>query len=321
MDGSLVEVTTTTLAAGPRLGVNFPITGALSFYPRAMLGVEWVQRNETLVSGNTLSVGSSTTGAASSNQTGLTVSLFAPLLMHPKPHLFFGVGPSVFHEFARASGGPDVGGQRTTISARFVVGGDLGGPKEFPNGEPIVETTRAFGDEGQVVFMGDFAASGYYSIYEGTGISSGTLSFTPSVDYFVLPEVSIGIGVGGAYSTYDSIDASNGARVTFTNSSAYLVPRIGYDLHLAPWLSWYWQASLGLGRQSQNATELAKETDISVFTVTASLYAPFLVHAVPHFFLGLGPEVSHDLVRSPSSSNVQNRSTTFGAAFTVGGWL
>lgn len=169
------------------------------------------------------------------------------------------------------------------------------------------------------MFTGDLGASGHYSVYAGSEASSSSLSFSPGIDYFVGSHVSIGIGLVQASASSETIDPTNGVTITFATSRTSVAPRLGYDLRLARWLSWYARTSLALDRQEQSETALTKEIKQSAFVINASLYAPLLIHAVPHFFVGLGPQVSQDLVRSVEGTS--NRATTLGAAFTVGGWL
>ena len=55
-----------------------------------------------------------------------------------------------------------------------------------------------------------------------------------------------------------------------------------------------------------------------------SLYVPLLVHPAPHFFVGLGPFVTHDVDHEYTAQNGgkgKNEGTTVGAALTVGGWF
>ena len=46
-----------------------------------------------------------------------------------------------------------------------------------------------------------------------------------------------------------------------------------------------------------------------------------LFHAAEHFFIGLGPSVSHDLSKSYSLGSRQIRATQIGLSSMVGGWL
>ena len=62
---------------------------------------------------------------------------------------------------------------------------------------------------------------------------------------------------------------------------------------------------------------LGKVVDVGDTFLTLELYAPFLFHPVPHFFIGLGPSLSIDVAGGNSSS----RETTIGLRSTVGGYF
>ena len=55
--------------------------------------------------------------------------------------------------------------------------------------------------------------------------------------------------------------------------------------------------------------------------VVAQIFAPFLIHPVRHFFLGIGPDFFVDLVHISGSSSSENRRIFFGASSIVGGWF
>jgi hypothetical protein len=126
-DSSLVRTRSTTISGGVRVGVNVPILDHVSWYPRLTIGFEVDQSEQDLISGGSISVAGSPLGYPSSTQTGPTLNVFAPLLVHIAPHLFIGWGPFFFHDLASVAGGPNVGGQRTDVGADFVVGTWWGG--------------------------------------------------------------------------------------------------------------------------------------------------------------------------------------------------
>ncbi len=55
----------------------------------------------------------------------------------------------------------------------------------------------------------------------------------------------------------------------------------------------------------------------------AYLYAfvPILYHFAPHFYVGFGPTVSHDLTNQDLTFHDENRSTNVGAELEMAGWL
>jgi hypothetical protein len=82
-DASLIESKTTALGVGPRLGLDIPIADLLSFYPRITVGFESRHDEDRLVYGSPKSA----PDALATTRGGLFVLLFAPLLLHPAPHL------------------------------------------------------------------------------------------------------------------------------------------------------------------------------------------------------------------------------------------
>jgi hypothetical protein len=323
-DSSVVETRTTTVSGGPRVGYNVPLGNAWSFFPRLTVGFEYVQRQESLVSGNTFSIPGSPLGYPSSTEFGPYVSLDLKLLVHPKPHFFVGFGPSIFHEFGHVQGGPDVGGERTTASAGVVVGGWFGGPAVEPlpaDVEPQPPpTTRRFGERGEVVLTSELSLSGSWTGYAGTSSSSTSFSFGPGLDYFAVSRFSIGFYAWGSAYGSTGIDAATGAQVTYSSSGDGFAPRIGVDIPLGDLLSWYPQASIGLGEEHWDETAGGGQNKHDEHWISAGLYAPLLVHAAPHVFAGFGPSASQDLMRT-DQANYSNRSTNLGASLVVGGWI
>jgi hypothetical protein len=57
--------------------------------------------------------------------------------------------------------------------------------------------------------------------------------------------------------------------------------------------------------------------------VVVGLHAPVLFHPAPHFFVGLGPHLFHDLSRALRGADAVSNSkrTFFGISTTVGGWF
>jgi hypothetical protein len=106
-----------------RFGGNLPIGKLCSFRPVGALGV-WSQHTSfeqaqdgfaTSVGGTAVRVGPSVT------ETVLVVSVFAPFLVHPAPHLFLGLGPEAYKDIAHAVGNSS--NNRTFIGISSTVGG------------------------------------------------------------------------------------------------------------------------------------------------------------------------------------------------------
>ncbi len=320
-DSSLIEARTTSFAGGPRLGFDLPLGGAFSLYPRLTLGIEWAHRTLQLLSGSSLSV-ASPTGAPSTTQTGPYVQLSVPILWHLRPHLFLGFGPTLFRDFGRAQGGPDVGAERTIVSAGLLLGGYFGGA-ESPRPEPTPATaSRRFGARGEIALTGELTASGSWWTYDGTGSSFTGVNLAPELDYFIVDHVSIG---ASAPFTYGRLVGLNGTTpVTFVKTTFGFSPRIGVDVPLGPVLSFYPRGGFGVGYATSDEQSGTSQNNPTETYVWMSLSTPLLVHMAPHLFAGFGPSLGHELSHTfsyPNGYEYQNRETWYGASLVVGGWL
>jgi hypothetical protein len=97
------------IGVGPRVGFNVPIVDHVSFWPTA-----------SLVYGDTFQSGDQTSA--------LAIRLYAPVLVHPAPHLFAGLGPFVFSDVSVVTHSPqgNVDQMRATEYAlQFTMGGWL----------------------------------------------------------------------------------------------------------------------------------------------------------------------------------------------------
>ena len=200
-DARQVEIRTTTVRAGPRLGANLPLGGAFSWFPRLTIGYESVHFEERLVSGQSLFVTDSPLGYPSTTQPGPYIFINAPVLFHPVEHFFVGFGPEFFHNLGSVSGGPDVGGQRTRFGASFVIGGYWGGdgPAAPEDEHKDVRPSRRFGDVHELVLTDANEASVHTTTYAGTQSSSFDASVAGAADYFVVDRVSPNGATGTAF--------------------------------------------------------------------------------------------------------------------------
>jgi hypothetical protein len=330
-DGSLVETHASAVYYGARVGFNLPFGGSgWSWYPRLAMGFEGIHRDDSLVSGQSIS-SSSPTGSPSTQQRGLYADLYAPLLFRPVSHFFVGFGPEAFHDFASVSGGPtNVGGQRTTLGAGFVVGGYWGGfGYDESGGEPgaAPPEPERFGERGELVLTNALVASVSSTGYAGTSSSSLGTALGGSVDYF--PTRFVSLGVAAAVSSSGTSLLNNDGTLLPTSRSSLggsLAVRLGVNLPIARWLSFYPLANIGFEAESIDTTYAGPDTKENEQALFVGLFAPLLVHPAEHFFVGFGPSISHDLSREfsfplQSPNPTSNRSTSLGAGLVLGGWL
>jgi hypothetical protein len=150
---------------------------------------------------------------------------------------------------------------------------------------------NGFGTPGQLVFDGTAA----FSIIKVTG---GNTSFLlrPAVDYFIIPNVTIGgailLSTRSGYAAETDVGLGVRAGVNFNLMDKFsLWPTAGFSII---------------------------HTDVSDNGPSGShwafnLFAPFLFHVAPHFFLGAGPFL--DVGLSGGDHN------EFGIQSLIGGWF
>jgi hypothetical protein len=163
----------------------------------------------------------------------------------------------------------------------------------------------AFGAPGQIAISSDFSAQiGSHAEIAADGntpASTTTVSLSPALDVFVAPNFSVGGQVALQWST------TGGS----TTSGFGVGPRVGYDLPMSDTISFWPKGGLSFAFERR---------EVSRSRVTAEVYAPFLLHPAPHFFVGLGPLLAVDLV-SRWDGNAANRNLDFALSTTVGGWF
>ena len=143
-----------------------------------------------------------------------------------------------------------------------------------------------FGAPGEIVIRGDF---------EGHLRNGWELRLHPSIDYFIAPNVSVGGLVGLQY------NSGNPSRTTVD-----LGIRAGYDLAIANQLTFWPTVGIVYSHTSlSNNMGSGSSTNLEIF-------APFLYHIVPHFFVGAGP--IFDL-------SLDNNGNGYGLQTTIGGWF
>ena len=177
-----------------------------------------------------------------------------------------------------------------------------------------------FGQRGQVVISSATSLGVSSSAYSNSDASSLHVTFDPAIDYFVDDNVSIGFDLDIGYSDQKGY---SGVTLVETRDTSYGAGvRIAYNIPLGPWFSVWTRATLGYS--SETLTEPVSNlgtVDVKSEGAWLTLYAPLLVHPAPHYFLGLGPGVYHDLGRSVVGATTSNDRTTIYASFVVGGYF
>ena len=148
---------------------------------------------------------------------------------------------------------------------------------------------NAFGATGQWAISGDF---------EGHLRNGWELRLHPSLDYFIAPNVSVGGLVGF---TYDS----GGPSTTID-----LGVRAGYNLNVAERISFWPKVGIVFHHNSFGGSNGTASTSSS--STALEIFAPFLLHLVPHLFVGAGP--FFDLPLDGGGNG-------YGLQTVVGGWF
>jgi hypothetical protein len=125
--GAIDRRTSTFLGVAARLGYNVPIGRYVSWWPRLYLG--YSQSDNTLESSE---IPSGYRGGLSPDlggtywnyqEHGAYVYAFAPVLVHPTPHLFLGIGPALYHDLGRTHENSfPADNDRTTLALYFTMG-------------------------------------------------------------------------------------------------------------------------------------------------------------------------------------------------------
>ena len=160
---------------------------------------------------------------------------------------------------------------------------------------PVASNT--LGGVGQVTIAGDFAIN----FVHNTDADASDLVLAPAFDYFIAPQLSLGGQVVFGYAT-DNV----GSR-----TSIGFGPRVGYNIPLREMFSLYPRVGFGFLHESVSLKGGGSGSG-NAFTLT--LYAPFLFHPVPHFFIGLGPAADIGIAGSA-------KTTQIALITTVGGWF
>jgi hypothetical protein len=202
---------------------------------------------------------------------------------------------------------------RTTLLAGSILGALALAPSTAH-----AQAARDFGAPGELAISSDAQVSLLGQSYSGNGAPGNTfqLVLQPAADYFVIQNLSLG---GFLEYAHQSQSGNNGG--PGTNSDTFgLGPRIGYDIALTDSISFWPKAFIAFASTNfSTGNQSGGDNSWSI-----GIFAPFLLHPSEHFFLGLGPELATQLSNTVSQGNNSASgptATTYGLAFTVGGWL
>ncbi|HEY6464046.1 MAG TPA: hypothetical protein VIY73_27945, partial [Polyangiaceae bacterium] len=146
----------------------------------------------------------------------------------------------------------------------------------------------------------------------------------PALDYFVIPNLSIGGFVLFTHSQENPGSTTGTPAPGSSSVNAYGIgARVGYDIAITDGFSWW--PKLGLLYQGTSTSPAGGGNGLSTSAFDIQIFAPFLLHPVKHFFFGIGPFVQTDLTSSYSfaGTSVPNppKTTEYGLMFDLGGWM
>jgi hypothetical protein len=182
---------------------------------------------------------------------------------------------------------------------------------------PAATTTAGggFGQVGQMVVTGalqfQLSHSSTSSVMGVGGGSSNTVIITPSLDYFVAPNISVGGTLGIAHE-------AEGGSGTGSVTTIGIGARGGYHLAINDMLSLWPQLQLAYNHLSIDPG-VPGSSSLSGYTFDLSIFAPLLYHITQHLFFGIGPVFQTELI-SKVEGNDFPKQTDFGLASVLGGY-
>jgi hypothetical protein len=163
-----------------------------------------------------------------------------------------------------------------------------------------------------------------YTNFDNNGGSYTRFGVAPTLDYFVVDNLSLGAQLLFDLLTNSPPSAAPGAPQP--QSTTYITfgiaPQIGYNIALGDSFSFWPKAYFAYAATS------VSNNGPSSSVAAIGLFAPLLYHPVRHFYLGIGPNVSRQVGDSSSQSagNVTtttypNKATAVGFMATFGGYF
>jgi len=136
--------------------------------------------------------------------------------------------------------------------------------------------------------------------------------FSPAIDFFIAPRLSLGVRLG-VYETFDDIGHFG---------SLFVEGRVGYAVRLAERVTLWPHAGVELHRiENQIHDPIAGDSNPWAYQILLDLSAPLVVEPVPRFFLGIGPHLTKTLATDESLPVGFPSRTGVTLQATVGGWL
>lgn len=198
---------------------------------------------------------------------------------------------------------------------------------------PSISHAKKFGSQGTMSPNGTFSITHTRTrerIFQPHPLRSDHHTYThtslflmPQLFYFVIDDLAVGGGIGL------TIGNNRDGSKYFDSFGFAVAPAVGYNLELSDKISLFPQLSFSYDRNSADFGHTSADLTINILAIGA--YIPVLLH-IDNFFLGFGPNVSHEFwatVRRswdggiPGSSWSEDgpKTTLLGLTSVVGGWF
>lgn len=197
------------------------------------------------------------------------------------------------------------------------------GPTFGRRGQLVISDDQSFGLIGASGALApatpgstSMASAQYATVSDGGG-TGGAFVVAPALDFLVID----GLSLGGSL-LFGVLSPAHGSGQGVSETLFGIAPRIGYNIPITSVVSFWPKAYFGY----TTATASSGNQSASTNQTAVGLYAPFMFHLVPHFFLGLGPNVSTQISNNESpaggGSNISEPTVTqLGFEVTIGGWM
>jgi len=153
------------------------------------------------------------------------------------------------------------------------------------------------------------------------GGSQVGFTVAPAADYFVIDNLSLGLELLFGYASFSpgtgTTGGVGGTSPPSTNVTEYgFAPRVGYNIPLGNSVSiwpkvFFEHAGYSVGGAGKGYGNIQ----------LLGAYVPILYHPVPHFYVGLGPNILTELGASSDGTSATSKITSYGIFGSAGGWF
>lgn len=169
---------------------------------------------------------------------------------------------------------------------------------------PDADTT--FGSTGQIAISSDLEMTAARISTAGQSASHTVIALKPALDFFPIPNLSVG---GQLIIAYDDFGGSSAS-----STELGLLVRVGYNVSISDTISIWPRLSVGYDHIG------ADQSGGSLDQVPVDIFVPIVVQLASHFFIGGGPMYQTTLLSQRESFDEQ-RVSILGLRATVGGYF